>query len=259
MAKERFFHTELAPGIHQISDPRHGPSEDGRSLLPGKATRNSYLVIGNARALLFDLALEAKGLRGYAERLAGLPVITVLSHAHVDHIFHIREEKEIWLGNEDIPLLRKGIFPIQAPVKKNLMIHPLKDGEAIDLGDRVLDVIHIPGHTNGSILLFDRNSGILLSGDTVARRLLYGLHGATPKPEFCDRLEKLKAFPIEGIYSAHDRCPLGTDHIDLMVSVLLETRPIPKTETKVPFLGTIVTAECGDEFGKGYFNVAFKK
>lgn len=43
----------------------------------------------------------------------------------------------------------------------------LSDGDVVDLGDRRFDVIHTPGHSPGGIMLFERASGILFSGDIV--------------------------------------------------------------------------------------------
>ena len=52
------FHVEVRHGIYLISSDSQGPTEDGKSLAPGNATANSYLVIGEERALLFDLAVN---------------------------------------------------------------------------------------------------------------------------------------------------------------------------------------------------------
>lgn len=41
----------------------------------------------------------------------------------------------------------------------------LVEGDAIDLGDRSLEVLHVPGHTQGSIALLDQADGTLFSGD----------------------------------------------------------------------------------------------
>ena len=43
----------------------------------------------------------------------------------------------------------------------------LVDGDDIDLGDRALKVLHLPGHTQGSIGLFDREHGTLFTGDVI--------------------------------------------------------------------------------------------
>lgn len=61
------FHVEVRHGIYLISSDNQGPTEDGKSLAPGNATANSYLVIGEERALLFDLAVNHPGLREYVE------------------------------------------------------------------------------------------------------------------------------------------------------------------------------------------------
>jgi glyoxylase-like metal-dependent hydrolase (beta-lactamase superfamily II) len=50
----------------------------------------------------------------------------------------------------------------------------LADGDQLDLGGRVLDVLHTPGHTPDSICLFDARAGRLFAGDTLAS----GPHGA---------------------------------------------------------------------------------
>ena len=63
------FHTEIAQNTYQLSS-----SSSGYETVPGKASRNSYLIIGDTSAVLFDLALEEAGLVKYAESLAGKPV-----------------------------------------------------------------------------------------------------------------------------------------------------------------------------------------
>ena len=43
----------------------------------------------------------------------------------------------------------------------------LRHGDVIDLGDRAFEVLHLPGHSSGSVGLFDRRSGQFFSGDVV--------------------------------------------------------------------------------------------
>ncbi len=57
----------------------------------------------------------------------------------------------------------------------------LADGELIDLGDRLVEVIHCPGHTPASLALHDTSSGSLLTGDAVIAGVSYAhLPGADP-------------------------------------------------------------------------------
>lgn len=251
-----FFHTELSSGVYQISDPNHGPTEDGRSLLPGKATSNSYLVVGNDSAVLLDLAINRPGLSQFARVLAGVPVRIVLSHAHIDHIFHIAREKEAWLHPDDEKLLRRGALPFQPPLLKCPELYYLHGGDVIDLGGRILDVIHIPGHTDGSILLYDRESKLLLSGDTCTRRLLYGLHTFIPLEAFCEALDDLNTHDIDGIYSAHDRCCLPKARIGLMCDLLRHRVPQNLKRVSIPAVGTLAVFSTGDESSLDYFDFA---
>lgn len=104
------------------------------------------------------------------------------SHGHIDHIF------------DDAPLMRASEAP--------LAIHPddayrlegrnnygfeldpvtatqqLREGEQIRIGDLVLDVLHLPGHTEGSVCLYEERRGLLLSGDV----LFAGSYGRTDLP-----------------------------------------------------------------------------
>ena len=242
-------HREIAKGIWQLSSDTFPLSVE-----PGPASRNAYLVCSSQRALLFDLSLEEEGLCAYASRLAGLPVQLVLSHAHVDHIYHLSKQPEVWIHPDDVGLLRKGSI-FQKPVRPCPRLHFLRDSETIDLGNRELTVFHIPGHTDGSILLWDAQTGTLLSGDTVARRLLYGLHGFVPFPDFCRSIEKLKRLPIRKIYSAHDRCALPPEHISFMIEEL--TKDINKAKSvRIPFLGRYLSLTVGNETDIRYFSLA---
>ena len=242
-------HREIAKDFWQLSSDTFPLSVE-----PGPASRNAYLVCGSQRALLFDLSLEEEGLFAYASRLAGLPVQLVLSHAHVDHIYHLSDQPEVWLHSDDVGLLRRGSI-FQKPVRPCPRLHFLRDSETIDLGNRELTVFHIPGHTDGSILLWDAKTGTLLSGDTVARRLLYGLHSFVPFPDFCRSIEKLKHLPIRKIYSAHDRCALPPEHISFMIEEL--TKDINKAKSvRIPFLGRYLSLTVGNETDIRYFSLA---
>lgn len=49
----------------------------------------------------------------------------------------------------------------------------LRDGERIDLGDRVIQVLHTEGHTKDSICLLDEAAGILVGGDMINTGAIY--------------------------------------------------------------------------------------
>ena len=53
------------------------------------------------------------------------------------------------------------------------------EGDVIDLGDRVFEVLHLPGHSPGSIGLWEESTGTLFSGDAVYDGQLLPCRGAT--------------------------------------------------------------------------------
>ncbi len=253
MAYENLFHVRIGDGIYLIST-----DQQGKSMLPGPATTNSYLVVGNEKAMLFDLAVDDSALKEYAQNLAGKPMMLVLSHGHYDHIYHLEQFSDAWLHEKDAPLLQGGGAGLRK-VKPCPNLHFLAEGDVIDLGDRKLDVIHIPGHTPGSILLLDRKSRILLSGDTAARRLLYGVTGYMPLDAFCADLKRLKEYEFDVMYSAHDRCALPKAHLDTMLTVLRKDVPGNCQTIQLDDVGELLIFRYGTEEELSYFDICLPK
>jgi len=46
----------------------------------------------------------------------------------------------------------------------------LQDGDVVDLGPVTLEIIHTPGHAKGSISLYSKEEGVLLTGDAVLQK-----------------------------------------------------------------------------------------
>jgi glyoxylase-like metal-dependent hydrolase (beta-lactamase superfamily II) len=101
----------------------------------------------------------------------------ILSHRHFDHTGGAEDLKsaldaKLMVHENAAEALRQGDATTTAASafgKKfpKLEVTELKEGEEIDLGDIKLKVIHIPGHSNGSIGLIHEDSKTLFSGDTV--------------------------------------------------------------------------------------------
>ncbi|MDR1530604.1 MAG: MBL fold metallo-hydrolase [Clostridiales bacterium] len=150
-----------------------------------------YLVAGKERAALIDAGVKTNsGLLGVVRELTNLPVTLLLTHGHFDHIGSAAEFDEVYIHKDDLEVaaahsdyaylngLLKGqinwflrffakkyidmVFTFEFP--KN--VKTFKDGETFDLGGRVLEVVHTPGHTPGSVCFAERASKTLFSGDT---------------------------------------------------------------------------------------------
>ena len=82
----------------------------------------------------------------------------------------------------------------------------LDDGDEIDLGDRVLRVLHTPGHTIDSICLLDEKKRLLFSGDTVDTGPIYAHLASADIDGFADTAHRLArdiAPTVDDILCAH--------------------------------------------------------
>lgn len=84
-------------------------------------------------------------------------------------------------------------------------ITEVKDGDVINLGNRPLKIIHLPGHTPGSVAIFDVNSRTLFSGDTIQDSDIYMFGERRDINKYIESLEKIA--PVRGafhkIYPSH--------------------------------------------------------
>jgi glyoxylase-like metal-dependent hydrolase (beta-lactamase superfamily II) len=171
------------------ADPQHAVRIETGAFGPWET--NAYLIWDgrSADALVLDPGMGAA--QPLMERVAanGLVLHVIAnSHGHIDHIF------------DDGPLMDASGAP--------LAIHPddayrlagdnnygfelaavtatrdLREGEQVRIGDLVLDVLHTPGHTEGSVCLYEERHGLLLSGDV----LFAGSYGRTDLPGGDDAL-----------------------------------------------------------------------
>ena len=77
------------------------------------------------------------------------------------------------------------------------------DGETIDLGDRHLTVIHTPGHSPGSIALWEAASGILFSGDAVYDGELIDDNYHSDMDAYVATMERLLEIPARIVHAGH--------------------------------------------------------
>ncbi len=146
----------------------------------GPVATNSFLVSDEeGHALIIDAppgsfpsvvaAIEERGLR---------PGALVLTHSHWDHTADLnlfRErfgEEMIVYGHPDDeyrlsdPNSYLG-FPIDIKLPEMKSDRPLVDGNTFTLGGMEFEVIHAPGHTEGSICLYDPERRVIFVGDVL--------------------------------------------------------------------------------------------
>ncbi len=160
----------------------------------------SYLILGKDKALLFDTGF-GKNIMPVVKKLTNLPIITMYSHFHLDHIANIENQENVWLI--DLPYLRERTQnnKLKLTTSETLLFSPptvtvskwIKPNEVIDLGDRKIQVLNITGHTTESTVLVDEKYKQLFTGDFFYDPLLdyVDLHEDTHADLLINSAEKL--------------------------------------------------------------------
>jgi glyoxylase-like metal-dependent hydrolase (beta-lactamase superfamily II) len=78
------------------------------------------------------------------------------------------------------------------------------EGDVIDLGNRVFEVWHLPGHSPGSIGLWEAATGILFSGDAIYDGPLLDEIPGSDIPVYCDTMRRLEALDVRVVHAGHD-------------------------------------------------------
>ncbi|MFA6804304.1 MAG: MBL fold metallo-hydrolase [Candidatus Methanomethylophilaceae archaeon] len=179
---------------------------------------NMYVVIGSEKTALIDTGTGFQAdasIASLKKVLDGRPLDYVfITHRHYDHVGGLgRIIKEfspvVFAGEADAVPLRQGDSESTMGTKFGGKIEPmdvtgLKDGEKFQMGGHNLIVIDTPGHTAGSISLYDEITGALFTGDTV---FVDGV-GRTDTPtgssaQLIDSLKKLRKVDCKGFYPGH--------------------------------------------------------
>lgn len=183
----------------------------------------NYLIVGSERALLFDTGPGVYAIRDVVASLTSLPIIVVPSHLHFDHVGRIGEFDDIALP--DLPALRAqardGMFTatlyqvLLAEGARFPVTRWLADGADIELGGRVIRVVHVPGHTPDSVALIDGVAGRVFIGDLVNRDItLANVPGADVRAMAASVQRLLaEAPPGSDVREAHSDQPLTWEEL----------------------------------------------
>lgn len=196
-----WFEVELVgDGVYAIAEPGHV---------------TSFLVLGRREAALCDAGTGIADVAAVARALTDLPLRLLLTHAHWDHIggAHLFARRAVHPTEADALAAGQAAGflqdylagqPLERPLPAGFdaatyAIPPapateyLNDGDAIDLGDRTLEVLHTPGHSPGGLCLLDRAARLLLAGDLVYAGSLYAQLEQSHVPTYARSLRRVAA------------------------------------------------------------------
>ena len=187
---------------------------------------NIWLVRGRERNLLIDSGSGLVSLSEQVACLGGRRVLAVATHCHFDHIgshhefseraVHASEAEYLATPNREAILIEPyataemfSAFPPGGYDQRTYEILPapatrlLEDADVVDLGDRHLEVIHTPGHSPGSIALWEAATGTLFSGDTVYEGPLVTDTWNASIDDYVRSMERLLTLPVRVVHAGH--------------------------------------------------------
>lgn len=189
----------------------------------------SYLILGSERALLFDTGMGIASIGDMVDELWDRPVVVLNSHTHFDHIggnwefdrilamdTDYTRESAKGSPNEEVreevaPDALCGALP-EGVTEDTYVGRPfeidefISDGHVISLGDRTLEVLHVPGHTDDAIALLDRDAGYVWTGDSFYEGPIWLFWPGTDLEAYRRSTERLAALVPEltRVFPAHN-------------------------------------------------------
>lgn len=206
----------LGDGVSLIRETQHDP----------EWRCNIWHVHGRDRDLLIDTGLGLRPLAPILATMTDRPVTAVCTHCHYDHaggmcqfddrIAHVAEAEAYEhptrhnIVADDFfvdAMVWQSPYPDFAAETWCMKPAPLTghvdDGDLIDLGDRVFQVLHVPGHSPGSISLWEPETGILFTGDTIYDGgLIDDLYHSVPT-QLIESHQRLLELPASTIHGGH--------------------------------------------------------
>lgn len=222
---------------------------------PRYAQQNvSFLIAGSERAVVFDAGPGLRELAPVAASLTELPITFVPSHLHYDHVGGARGFERVAMI--DLPALRAqapdGVlrprFAQHLGALEGIDARPLEvdewwpPGSVVELGGRRLELWHTPGHTPESASLFDRERGLLFSGDFLYPGELYAFLPGSSLADYRWTAERLaRALPESAaIHGGH-----GSD--------LATTAPVLAVRDLLDLRRALDEIRSGERAGSGWF------
>ena len=170
-----------------------------------------FLFCGTEKAALIDSGMNVPEARKLAEELTDLPLILINTHADPDHISGNGAFDEIYMGANE-----EGYYRERGGKGKIL---PLREGDLIDLGDRPLRIIDIPGHTPGSIAILDEKNRVLVSGDSVEDGNIFMFGPGRDLDAYINSMQHLLSYTdrFDDVYGMHGSFPVTSDLVAKLI------------------------------------------
>jgi glyoxylase-like metal-dependent hydrolase (beta-lactamase superfamily II) len=221
---------------------------------------NIWHVRGRDRDALIDTGLGIASLAEAARDLLERSVVAVATHIHYDHVgglhefdtrvMHRAEAREMEdyrefsslrgkdFGEETLEALKaigysvsdilvdavpEGFDIDSYAVTSTRPTRIVEEGDVIDLGDRHFEILHLPGHSVGSIGLWEAANGTLFSGDAIYDGPLLDQLESSDIPDYILTMKRLRGLPVSVVHAGHEPS-FGRERLHELVDAYLAWR-----------------------------------
>ncbi len=169
----------------------------------------SFLIEGLDKAMLVDTGFGTGDIKAFAGTLTSLPLFVINTHTDRDHTGCNDSFEKIVMHPAEVNYYK------QKKTEVSTVIEFINDGAVIDIGTHRFEVIHIPGHTPGSIALLDREKKLLIGGDSVQTGAIFMFGEGRDFIEYISSMQKLDKMKdgFETILASHGDLFISKDII----------------------------------------------
>lgn len=175
-----------------------------------------YLFVGSGRALLIDTGATIEGgakLVSAIRAITDVPVIVAHSHGHGDH----RQGDEAFQAADGMIVVGTGADAVREFFEFE---NWPEEAAFLELGDRRMELLPIPGHSDDDLAFYDPTSEFVVTGDTLYPGRLYIGDWSEYRASVSRLAKWLVGRPVTHIMGTHiemrntpnDDYPIGTSY-----------------------------------------------
>lgn len=249
---EWFASAELADDVTRIVEPSVNPF----------LRSNIWHVPGRDRDLVVDTGMGIGDLRSAFPALFEREPLVFVTHGHYDHTGGAHEFSDRWSHSSEASMMAhpeiatlvtdelsdsfaKALaagspagaaptflidaipYPGYDVISYRTVAAPsttlAEDGDAVSLGDRSFEVIHLPGHTPGSAGLFEHDTGMLFTGDVLYDGDLLDELPESNIEAYVESMRRLLTLPVTVVHAGHEDS-FGAERLSALVEDYLRLR-----------------------------------